>query len=169
MTLLSKGLKRFLLFGVLPLLLVGGGIAWVERQELRCCYYLHKLKKARGEDSVRWAGKVASLGESVLPDVIALLADDDADLCANARATLACLEQSWGRDDPRCLEMLHLAIKEFPRMSGCGQQTVLQLAADWLGAEGACPDCLVSACGRLLGEVAHRGSTALPRRAVERA
>ena len=49
---------------------------------------------------------------------------------------LDCLEQSWGREDPRCLEMLQLGIKEFPRLSACGQETILQMAASWLGATG---------------------------------
>src|SRR5262245_41832144 len=100
MALVSTGVKRFLLFGVLPLLVAGGAIVWVERNELLCCYYLHRLEKARGDQAQYWAGKVASLGERVVPDVIGLLSSEDADLCHNARATLDCLEQSWGREDP---------------------------------------------------------------------
>ena len=50
--------------------------------------------------------------------------------------------------------MLHQAIREFPRLSACGQETILCLTVEWLDTDGACPTCLVDACGRLVGEAA---------------
>jgi hypothetical protein len=155
MTAVWKGLKRVLLFGVLPLLLLGGIFAWFERDTLLTCWYLHKLEKARGEEALRWAEKLASFEERIIPDVVALLGREDADVCENARTALLCLGNRWGREDPRCVELMNQAIKEFHRLSPCGQSVVLRLALEWIESAPGCPKCLACACGRLLAEVDH--------------
>jgi hypothetical protein len=153
MTVFWKLLKRFLLLGVLPLLLLGGIFAWFERDTLLTYWYLHKLENARGDEALGWAEKLARFEERIIPDVVGLLSQDDADVCANARTALVCLGNRWGHGDPRCMELMNQAIKEFHRLSPCGQTVVLRLAAEWIDSDPGCPKCLACACGRLLAEV----------------
>ncbi len=167
MALVSKGFKRFLLCGVTPLLLAGGVVAWVERHALLCCYYVHRLESAHGDEAAIWAEKLAAMDERAVPEVLTLLSRDDADVCANARKTLECLVRRWGHDDPRCIDLNHQAIKEFSHLSTPGQRIVLELSAEWLEAGNSCPACLVGACGRLITEGNHAGRPDLQGPAIE--
>lgn len=160
-----KGLKRILLFGVLPLLVIGGTVAWVERETLLHCWYLHQLAKAE-DDAPRWADRLAGLGERVVPDVLALLAHNDARACANAGAVLTCLAGRWEHDDPRRIELMNQAVKEFHRLSPPGQAVILNLAVAW-AEPVACSKCLACTCGRLLAEVNHLARPDLHGPAVE--
>jgi hypothetical protein len=152
MALVSRGFQRFLLFGVLPLLLASAVVAWVERHTLLCCYYVHHLERAKGADADYWAEKLAGLGERAIPEVLALLARDDASLCDSGRRTICQLVDQWGHDDPRCIDMTQQTITAFPHLSPVGQQTVLELAVEWLAAGKKCSPFLVSSCGRLIAE-----------------
>jgi hypothetical protein len=139
---------------VLLLLGAGGAVVWVERHDLLAWYYLGKLEKSSGEDGKRWARRLAGLGERVVPELIQRLGRDDAELCANVQTAFNCLAEDWGRDDPRCAELINEAVKEFARLSCPGRRVVLETGRDWLDGP-ACSPVLVAACGRLLGEVCH--------------
>ncbi len=166
MALVPKGLKRFLLFGVLPLLLAGSIIAWVEREELLCCWYLNRLENTSGEEARPWAEKLAGLDDRAVPELIALLSRDTP-VCDNARMGLDSLFRRWGRDDPRTVDLVHLVVKEFAHFSKPGQEAALGLALEWLEGEQACPACLVCALGRLLAEINHANRAELHAAGVE--
>src|SRR5262245_164584 len=72
-----RALKRFFLFGVVPLLVIGGFVAWVERDTLRSWFYLHRLEGARGASVGHWARKTASLDSPIVPRLLSLLAGTD--------------------------------------------------------------------------------------------
>jgi hypothetical protein len=152
---MAKVLKRLLLFGVLPLLLLGGAVVWCEREPLLSWYYLRQLERARGDEVARWAERTATLDARVVPSLLAMLARDDEVVSANAHAAIVCLGQRWGKTDPRAGELIQQAVKEFPRLAIHGQRLVLELAADWASSDTACPDALVSAGSRLLAEAHH--------------
>src|SRR5262249_52465269 len=128
---MAKALKRFLLFGVLPLLLLGGPLAWFERDLLLNWYYLHRLENARGDDVTYWADRTASLGAAVIPDLLRLLVREDEAVCVNAGAALECLGERWGKADPRSGDLMHQAVHAFPKLSLAGQIVVLRLTEDW--------------------------------------
>jgi hypothetical protein len=155
MALVSRGFKRFLLLGILPLLLAGAVVAWVERHTLLCCYYVHRLEGAKGTEVDCWARKLAGLGERAVPEVLTLLAREDSAPCEGARKTICCLVKSWDHGDPRCIDLVQQMIAAFPHLSHAGQRTVLELSQEWLAMGKSCSACLVSACGRLIGEGSH--------------
>lgn len=158
---MAKALKRILLFGVLPLLLLGGLLAWCERDVVLTWYYLRGLENARGDDVATWAARTASLDAPVVPRVLELLTRDDEAVCANAHAALSALGQRWGRTAPHSGELVQQAVKLFPRLSQPGRGVVLKLTEDWAGCEETCPECLVCAGSHLLVQVAHLHQPAL--------
>jgi hypothetical protein len=151
-----KASKRLLLLAVLLVLGAGAGVAWTERTTLRAWYYLRGLKRATGAEVQVWARRVAGVGRPVVPDLLRLLADDDAQVCDNAHAALDSLAQRWGRADPRCPELLDRLVEEFPRLSDAGQRQALALALDWTRPGACCPIELAAAAASLLPQTARR-------------
>src|SRR5262245_28443129 len=158
---MAQAFRRVLFFGVLPLLLLGGVVAWFERDALRTWYYLHRLEEAQGEEVSHWAARTATLEAAVVPSLLQMLAREDEGVCANAQAALSCLSERWGKTDPRSADILQQAVKVFPRFSLAGQVVILKLADDWAASDRACPEGLVCAGSRLLAGAHHLGQPAL--------
>src|SRR5262249_3691891 len=135
------------------------------RTALLSWYYLRGLARA-GADAGVWARRAAGLGEAVVPDLLELLGGDEERACGNARAALACLGEGWGREDPRCAELLDEGVRQFPRLSGPGKPEALRLATDGPGPEPPCPAALVASAGRLLPEAARQADAALQDQAL---
>ena len=113
----GQGSTRFLLLALLLVLLAGAGVAWAERTALMTWYVLRGLKRAGDGDVQAWARRAAGIGRPAVPDLLRLLADEDTRVCGNAHQALDFLAGSWGRDDPRTLELLDQIVEAFPRLS----------------------------------------------------
>jgi hypothetical protein len=146
--------KGKFLIGLVALMVLAGGVAWVERGTLLAWFYLQRLAAADEAGREAWVGRVAGLGEEAVPGLLGMLGRPDPRACDNARATLERLVADWGSpEDPRTADLaLHLA-REFSRLSPAGQQQVLALTSAWFPPDGP-PACrsLLPAAARLLGE-----------------
>jgi hypothetical protein len=150
----GSGKGKFLVGFVVVVLL--GGLAWVERGPLLAWYYLQRLAAADGADRETWVGRVAGLGEEAVPGLLETLGRPDPRTCENARAALERLVADWGPpEDPRTADLaLHLA-RDFSRLSPAGQRQALTLTAGWFPPDGPPPPAsLLPPAARLLGEAA---------------
>lgn len=136
-------------------LLVLAGIAWLNRAPLLSWYYLRSLASAGAADRETWAERVAGLGEAAVPGLLALLARDDAAVCANAEASLAHLVRRWGAEDPRTVTLAGQLVERFGALSGTGREAVLELTIVAVHVKAA-PLPLTEAAGRLLSEASRR-------------
>jgi HEAT repeats len=137
------------------LLLLLGGVAWLERTPILSWYYVRGLAKADDSSRAVWVERVAGLGEDAVPPLVACLNDADANVCCNARAALFRLTQQWGVGDSRTVALAMRCGRDFSHFSASGQQNVLDLAAEWFrgATEGAQPaPGLLAACVRFLTE-----------------
>jgi hypothetical protein len=150
----GRGLwSRKFLLGFLVVLLLVGGMAWMERAQLLAWFYLHRLSLASEDQRQPWVERVAGLGEGAVPGLLACLARPDSQACGNARAALECLSTEWGEADPRTGELAQQLAREFARLSSAGRQEVLGLATNWFAQQPA-PAGMLPAAARLLGEAA---------------
>lgn len=147
--------SRTILMGVGALLLVLGGLAWLERGPLLAWYYLRQLSTAPEANREAWAARVAGLGEAALPGLVELLGRADAQACGNARLALERLAQTWGPDDARVVTIAQDLGRALSHFNAPGQREALALATGWLSAASRpAPASLVPAGARLLGEAA---------------
>jgi hypothetical protein len=151
--------SRRLFTALLLLFLLGGGIvAWCERASLLSWFYVYNLAHASENGRQRWVRRVANLGERALPGLFACLAQRDALVCANARAALEQMTDTWDCDDPRTADLVLRLAREWTRFSPVGQKQILDLAVSWFRegrqAPAAGRAALVSACSELLSESA---------------
>jgi hypothetical protein len=154
----AKGWKkrRYLLVG-LVLLLVVGGMSWIERTPLLSWIYVRCLARADEGSQAVWAERVAGLDGAAMPGLVELLDQDDARVCGNAQAALCVLSDRWNADDPRRQELARRLADGFPRFSQMGQGSALKVATSWLGARATAQPTTqgtVRACTRLLQEAA---------------
>jgi hypothetical protein len=147
-----RGKKGLLVLGGVVVLALAGGL-WLERTPLLAWYYVRSLAAAGEADRDRWAERVAGLEDAALPGLIDCLGRDDARICANARAALACLARSWGTDDPRCVALAEQLGEAFPGRSLPGQLQLLELLTELVTpAKGQAPPAagFVGAAGTTL-------------------
>jgi HEAT repeat protein len=140
------------LVGLLALLALAAG-AWLNRGALLRWYYLRQLAAAGPENRETWAGRVAGLGEAVLPGLLECLTREDVRTCANAEAALARLARGWGPADARTLGLVERLCRRFSALSGPGREAGLELALVLLRPDGGrtpAPAPLAEACGKLL-------------------
>jgi hypothetical protein len=150
----GRGLRnRKFLIGLLSVLLLVGGAAWMERAQLLAWFYLHRLAAASEQDCPQWVERVAGLGEAAVPGLLDCLSRADDRACANARAALERLAGAWGADNPNTAELAQHLAREFARLSRTGQQQALGLASGWFTSQRAASG-LLPAAARLLGEAA---------------
>ncbi len=160
------GTKRFFFLALALVLLAGAAVAWAERKPLLAWYYLRQLDGAEGDDARAWAERAAGLEDVVVPDLVEMLGGDDR-ACANARLALDCLAARWGTEDARCVDLVERVAKAFPRLSRTGQLEALRLAVGWAPRDGACPQALASAAGRLLAGAARHPDAAAHQQGLE--
>lgn len=144
---------KWMALGLVVLLLVGGGAAWLERTTLRTWWVLHGLKKADESDRDVWVTRVADLGEPAVEGLLDCLDDEDDRARGNAVAALNYLACSWGADDPRTADLAGKLARGYARLCPRGQACLLAGMAGWLDDRPPSAG-LVSACSRLLSEVA---------------
>jgi hypothetical protein len=129
MALLSK---RRLILGLVVIGLCVGGGTWFCRERLLNWYYLRGLAQASESERDQWAERVASLGETAVPGLLACLAREDERTCANARAALERICACVPQDDPRWSSVTSRLAEVFPGLSAPGQRCLLALAAEWM-------------------------------------
>ncbi|MHB1425107.1 MAG: HEAT repeat domain-containing protein [Gemmataceae bacterium] len=145
---------------LLLVILFGCGIvAWRERASLLSWFYVRNLAQAAESDRQRWVGRVANLGEIALPRLFDCLTQPESRVCANARAALEQMTNSWGEEDARIADLALRLAREFARFSPAGQKQILDLSAGWFrdgtrSSTAPARSALVSACGSLLSEAA---------------
>jgi hypothetical protein len=140
---------------VLAVLLIGGGLAWLERAPLLAWFYVHRLARAGEGDRERWAERVAGLEEAALPGLLDCLTREDETACGNAREALIRMCDHWGRSNARTAALAARVARDFPRLSRQGRQNVLAVATGWFPpGEGSEPPAagLFQACVRLVQE-----------------
>jgi hypothetical protein len=146
--------SRKFLVGLTMVFLLGCGIvAWRERASLLSWFYIRNLARASESNRERWVGRVANLGEAALPGLFDCLSRPDASVCANARAALDRMTQSWG-GDARTTELTLRLARAFAHFSPEGQKQALDLTASWFRESNRPPDGLLSACAQLLDAAA---------------
>jgi hypothetical protein len=122
--------KKWWIGGVVgTALLVMGGVAWMERTPILAWYYVQRLALAEEETRAAWVEKTVSLGETALPGVLGCLERNDALVCGNAQAALACLLDTWGCEHPSRVILAEQLANAFPRLSGFGKRSALELEA----------------------------------------
>jgi hypothetical protein len=161
-----KGKVRLILLALGLLLLLGGGVAWLERHTLLTWYYTRELARASGADVDHWADRVASLDERVVPVLLDCATRQEPGPCANARVALGRLLARWGADDPRCVELFNRTAREFPRLSTEGRRQMLDLALGCAADNAGYPAPLQEALARLLPEALHQEEPDAQARAV---
>ena len=95
------------------LLLLVGGVAWLERTPLLLWYYVRNLTKADDNNRTAWIERVAGLGEEAVPPLLICLKDADPNVCRNAHAALTRLSQQWGVGDSRTVALAMRCGREF--------------------------------------------------------
>src|SRR5262245_42704809 len=120
----------------LALLLALGGAAWLNRTTLLTWYYLRGLAGASPQDRAVWVERVAGLEEEALPGLFDQLGRADVPPCANAEAVLSCLVRRWGAGDSRTVRLVGRLTERFARLSGPGQEAVLELVLATLPDRG---------------------------------
>jgi hypothetical protein len=149
--------KRWYFLVGLVVLLVGGGVGWIERTPLLSWIYVRGLARADEGSQAVWVGRVAGLDGAPLPGLVELLSQDDARVCGNAQAALCALSARWNADDPRRHELARRLADGFPHFSEVGQGSAVKVATSWLGARTTAQPTTqgtVRACARLLQEAA---------------
>jgi hypothetical protein len=133
------------------LLLLGGGVAWVERSTLLAWFYVRQLAHATESTRDTYVHRVADLGEAAVPGLLDCLTHADPPVCANARAGLAYLAEQWGPGDSRRVEMALYMARTLGQMSPAGQQNSLELTAHWfVDPRTESTDGLLSACAQMV-------------------
>jgi hypothetical protein len=143
-------LNRKAVAAVAVVLVLLGGLAWVERTTLLSWYYVRNLAKADEGSQAAWAERVAGVGEVAVPDLLAHLNDVDPAVCRNVRAGLSGVSRQWGVGDARTVALAMRCGREFNQYSAPGRQAVLELAAEWFReakpdappAQGLLPVCV---------------------------
>jgi hypothetical protein len=162
--------KKVLAASAVVLLLLLGGLAFMERTAILSWYDVRGLAKADESSQAVWVERVAGLGEEAVPRLLSCLNDSDPTVCRNARAGLARLAQQWGIGDSRTVALAMRCGRNFNHFSPPGQQNVLDLAADWFRtatAETPPAQGLLAACVRLLTEAATSADDTTQERALE--
>jgi hypothetical protein len=109
-------------------LLVSGGVAWLERRELLARYYVYHLSRAN-DDATRtvWVDRIAGLRTDALPLLVKCLARDNARACGNAQVALRALTEGWEAHDPKREALANRLAELFPHLSAPGQRCALEL------------------------------------------
>jgi hypothetical protein len=123
----------------IAVLLVLGGVGWLNRAPLLTWYGMHSLAAASEQERAGWVEWVAGLDVAALPGLLDLLARDDARACANAEAFLSMLARRWGQADARTLRLSTQLSERFTRFSKPGQHAALELAIVVLRSEEGRP------------------------------
>jgi hypothetical protein len=150
-------------------LLLGGGVVWMQRAPLLAWYYVRALAGADETGRERWVQRLEGLGEDAVPALLGCLARPEAAACANARAALARLADGWGVEDPRTVDLASRLGQWFSRYGPAGRREALELAADWVRrAERAeSVEALAPAGRRLVTEAARDGEPEVQAAALE--
>jgi hypothetical protein len=119
---------RWGLLIVVAVLLVLGGLGWLERNALLGWYYLANLAAAGDADRAVWAERVAELDEEAVPGLFDGLSRDAEGVCVNYGAGLAALLKRWGPADDRTYDLCGRLPREFAHFSAAGRRAVLGLA-----------------------------------------
>jgi HEAT repeat protein len=145
--------------GLVVLMMAGGGVAWVERAELRAWWVLRGLRQAGDGDRDAWVAQVADLGEPAVDGLLDCLDGDDR-ARHNAAAALSHLALTWGADDPRTADLAARLARGYGRLCPQGQACLLCGMAGWLDDKQPSAG-FVSACSRLLSDSAGGDDEAL--------
>jgi hypothetical protein len=145
-------MKRMALCVLLVLLIVGG-IGWLERVRLESWYYVRALSRASEANRDVWIERVARLGEPAVEGLLNCLAGQDDRACQNAAAALEHLAECWGCGDVRLVDLATREYRLFGRLEPDTQALVLKGMAGWFN-RGTPADGLVDACAHVLADAA---------------
>jgi hypothetical protein len=138
----------------LALLLVGAAFAWTERTPLLSWFYVRGLARADEATAPTWVERVASLGESAVPNLLATLSDPNPATCANARQAFVRLSSDWN-NDARCVTLAGRFAYKWDAFSTPGKVSALEVSASWFRGGKETTSDLIATCARLLTASSH--------------
>ncbi len=150
--------KKKMAIGLLLVLLVVAGVAWVERIPLQSWYYLHGLSRASEAERDGWIEHVVGLGEPTVEGLLDCLVGEDDLACQNAALALGHLGRAWGSGDPRVADLASREARLYGRLSPASLALVLRGMAGWF-SDTPPADGVVGACARLLADAATSSDT----------
>src|SRR5205807_4860461 len=118
---------RIFLIGLIVVVLLGVGVAWLERAPLLTWYYLHGLAAASDENRQTWVERVATLDSAAVPGLIERLRQADLRTCSNVAAALTHLVESWEAGDARRLELAAKLADACSTHSAAGQLGIMDV------------------------------------------
>jgi hypothetical protein len=160
-----RGMK-WTAFGLLLVLLVAAGVAWLERTPLQCWYYMRGLSGASEAERDVWIGRLTGLGEPAVEGLLDCLGSEDDRSCRNAVAALNHLACEWGCSDPRLVDLVGRQAKFFSRLDPDIQAEILQGMAGWFTGEPPA-EGLVAVCSRVLRDTAGNSSASIQQAALD--
>jgi hypothetical protein len=118
--------RLFLVVAVILAALAGIAI-YFERAPISAWYAVRGLRHASDANRADWVRRVAALGKSSIPGLVATLADPDANVCENAKRGLEAMLSSAPADDGQSLGIARSLDTSFPTFSAQGRQAALSL------------------------------------------
>jgi hypothetical protein len=136
-----------LVIGVLGVLFIAAGLAWLERAAILTWWRVHQLARASDMNREERAQRVADLGKAALPSLVEILQQADGNACKNAQTGLSALLRRTG-SGVAAGEVLDLLGREYSRLSPAGRRAAFELAL----ADGTRQPVDAAAAVRLLTE-----------------
>ena len=147
--------KRTVLAAAAALLVVCGSLGWLEREPLACWFYLRGLARADEGSRAVWVERVTRLDNAATPGLLAMLAQNDVQVCENAEAALLAMSARWGADDARRSALAKKLADGFAHFSGSGRGAAVNVLTVWLNAESTPTAPSIGAAARILEMAAH--------------
>src|SRR5450755_4448144 len=116
---------------VVVLILIGGGLTWIQRGPILSWYYLRQLAKADDGEQAVWVNRVVGIGEHAVPDILKGFEEDNARACLRYSAVLNGLANHWGFEDPRTHDLAQRTAEHFSEFSDAGKENTLNLVCAW--------------------------------------
>jgi hypothetical protein len=149
---------RLILGGLLLLVALAAGVAWVERTPLLSWYYLRGLTRADDKDVSFWQQRLVALDATAVRGLINCLRHNDPRACNRAGACLIEICTGRAANDPGHLRLAVELARAFPTLSTSGQTTALEVETSLMStAEGQSLAALVPLVARTL-TTASRGA-----------
>jgi HEAT repeat protein len=162
-----RGRKRWLVITASLVLMVGAsavvvGLRW---SNLASWYAVRGLTRSTAAERAQWIVRIGAMNPAPIPQLVAELRSNDADICDSVSSALAALIVSWHDEDDRCTELAEATSKAFPQMSVEGQRVAIEIHSRLL--DRMTSPKFLSVLAELLNHAASTDSADVRSRALE--